>query len=67
MKDDEISNYLDYWMDNDPFFSDILSNNEYFVEDVEHYNDRGIPRSAISLNQNLVLLFPPFQTGFEYS
>ena len=67
MNDDQISNYLDYWMDNDPFFSNILSNKEYEVEDVEYYSDRGVPRTAVSLNQNLTLLFPPYQTGFDYS
>ena len=67
MKDDEISKYLDYWMENDPFFSNMLGDKECMVEDVEHYSDRGIPRTAISLNQNLVLLFPPYQTGIDYS
>ena len=67
MNDDQISSYLEYWMDNEPSFSDILSNKEYIVEDVEHYSDRGIPRTAVSLNQNLVLLFPPYQTGFDYN
>jgi len=67
MDDDQISNYLDYWMDNDPFFNGILSNKEYEVEGVEHYNDKGYPRSAVSLNENLVLLFPPYQTGFDYN
>ena len=67
MDDNQISNYLDYWMDNDPFFSQTLGNNNVMVEGVEHYSDRGIPRTAISLNQNLVLLFPPYQTGFDYS
>ena len=67
MKDDEISKYLDYWMDNDPFFSQTLGNNNNIVEDVEHYSDRGFPRTAVSLNENLVLLFPPYQTGFDYS
>ena len=37
------------------------------VEDVEHHSDRGFPRTAVSLNENLVLLFPPYQTGFDYS
>jgi hypothetical protein len=67
MNDNEISNYLDYWMENDPFFSQTLGNNNNMVEDVEHYSDRGIPRTAVSLNENLVLLFPPYQTGFDYS
>jgi len=67
MDDGEISNYLDYWMDNDPFFSQTLGNNNVIIEDVEHYSDRGIPRTAVSLNENLVLLFPPYQTGFDYS
>ena len=67
MDDGEISNYLDYWMENDPFFSQTLGNNNNIVEDVEHYSDRGIPRTAVSLNENLVLLFPPYQTGFDYS
>ena len=67
MKDNEISKYLDYWMENDPFFSNMLGDEECMVEDVEHYSDRGIPRTAVSLNENLVLLFPPYQTGFDYS
>ena len=67
MNDDEISNYIDYWMDNDSNFNSILSNKEYMVEDVEHHSDRGFPRTAVSLNENLVLLFPPYQTGFDYS
>jgi len=67
MNDGEISNYLDYWMDKDSNFNTILSNKEYEVEGVEHYSDRGVPRTAVSLNQNLVLLFPPFQTGFDYT
>lgn len=67
MNDDDISSYLDYWMESDPFFSRTLGNNNCAVEDVEHYSDRGIPRTAVSLNQNLVLLFPPYQTGFDYS
>ena len=67
MDDNEISNYLDYWMESDPFFSQTLGNNSNIVEDVEHYSDRGIPRTAVSLNQNLVLLFAPYQTGFDYS
>ena len=67
MDDNQISNYLDYWMDNDPFFSQTLGNNNVMVEGVEHYSDRGIPRTAISLNQNLVLLFPPYQTGIDYN
>jgi len=67
MDSNEISNYLDYWMENDPFFSQTLGNNNNIVEDVEHYSDRGIPRTAVSLNENLVLLFPPYQTGFDYS
>jgi hypothetical protein len=67
MNDDQISNYLDYWMDKDPFFNDILSNKEVEVMGVEYYNHKGYPRSAVSLNQDLVLLFPPYQTGFDYS
>ena len=67
MKDDEISKYLDYWMDNDPFFSEALGNNDNVVEDVEHHSDRGFPRTSVSLNKNLVLLFPPYQTGMDYS
>ena len=67
MDDDQISNYLDYWMDNDPFFNEILSNNEVEVQGVEYYNDKGYPRSAVNLDENLILLFPPYQTGFNYS
>jgi hypothetical protein len=67
MNETQITDYLDYWMEKDQNFSQILSNNEYYVEDVEHYDDSGYPRSAISLNKNLTLLFPPYQTGFDYS
>jgi hypothetical protein len=67
MKDNEINKYLDYWMEKDANFDEITSNNEYNVEGVEHYDDSGFLRTAISLSQNLVLLFPPYQTGFDYS
>ena len=67
MDDNDTNNYLEYWMENDPFFSSTLGNSNNVVEGVEHYNHRGYPRSAISLNQNLVLLFPPYQTGFDYT
>ena len=67
MKDEEISKYLDYWMDHDPFFSNILGDEECVVEGVEHHSDRGFPRTSVSLNENLVLLFPPYQTGLDYS
>jgi len=67
MNDNEISNYLDYWMAQDRGFSDMLDDEEYAVTDVEHYSDRGIPRTAVSLNQDLVLLFPPFEKGFDYT
>ena len=66
MNEGEISNYLEYWMDKDKGFSDILNSAEYVVEDVEHHDHEGFPRSAVILNHNLVLLFPPFQVGFNY-
>lgn len=66
MNDDQISEYLDYWMENEPSFHAILSSNDYAVVDVEHYSDRGIPRTAVSLDQNLILLFPPFNPKFDY-
>ena len=67
MDDDEISNYLEYWMDGEPTFSSILGDSKNIVEDVEHHNDNGLPRTSIFLNDGLVLLFPPFQTGFDYT
>jgi len=66
MDDNDTNNYLEYWMENDPFFSQTLGNNNNIVEGVEHYSDRGVPRTAVNLNENLVLLFPPYQTGFDY-
>ena len=66
MDDNDTNNYLEYWMENDPFFSQTLGNNN-IVEGVEHYSDRGVPRTAVSLNENLVLLFPPYQTGIDYT
>ncbi len=67
MKESEISAYIEYWMEGDESFSAILSEPNNIVEDVEYYNDRGYPRASISLNENLFLLFPPFQTGFDYT
>ena len=67
MKTSEISAYLEYWMEGDTGFSAILSDPNNVVEDVEYYNDAGYPRATINLNENFFLLFPPFQTGFDYS
>lgn len=67
MKEREISNYIEYWMEGDEGFSAILSDVNNEVEDVEHYNHNGFPRSAVYMDKNLVLLFPPFQTGFDYT
>ena len=67
MDDNDTNNYLEYWMENDPFFSQTLGNNNNIVEGVEHYSDRGVPRTAVNLNENLVLLFPPYQTGIDYT
>ena len=67
MKEREISNYIEYWMEGDEGFSAILSDVNNAVEDVEHYNHHGFPRRAVYMDKNLVLLFPPFQTGFDYT
>jgi len=67
MESGEISDYLEYWMEGDEGFSAILSDPNNLVEDVEYYNHDGFPRAAINLSQNLFLLFPPFQTGFDYT
>ena len=67
MKEREISNYIEYWMEGDEGFSAILGDVNNVVEDVEHYNHNGFPRSAVYMDKNLVLLFPPFQTGFDYT
>lgn len=67
MKEREISDYLEYWMEGDAGFSAILSDPNNVVEDVEYYDSSGFPRASINLNQNLFLLFPPFQTGFDYT
>ena len=67
MKSSEISDYLDYWMEGDESFSAILGDPNNLVEDVEYYNHLGFPRAVINLNQNFFLLFPPFQTGFDYT
>jgi len=67
MKEREISEYLEYWMEMDEGFSAILSEPNNIVEDVDYYDSSGYPRASISLNKNLFLLFPPYQTGFDYS
>jgi hypothetical protein len=61
MDDEEISNYLDHWMDNDAGFNAILTNKETSVVDVEYYEDRGAPRACVVLDDDLLLLFPPFK------
>jgi hypothetical protein len=67
MKESEINNYLEYWMEADAGFNAILSDPNNIVEDLDYDDDLGIPRAIIYLNKNLSLLFPPFQTGFDYS
>ena len=63
----DVEDYMDYWMVKDSNFSNIFDGNLYYVKDVEHYNDRGSPRTVISLSQNLVILFPPYQQDFDYN
>ena len=67
MTEDQISEYIDYWMEGDKNFSGILGNGNEFVEEVEHYNDNDMPRVCVFMDTNLILLFPPFQEGFNYS
>lgn len=67
-KDDEkIVSYLDYWMDNDPNFSKILSNKNNAVVDVEYYASDGVPRACIIMEDELLLLFPPLNLNFDYN
>jgi hypothetical protein len=44
-----------------------LSDPNELVGEVEHYNDNDMPRVCVFMNTNLILLFPPFQIGFNYS
>ena len=67
MNDDNMGKYIDYWMGEDINFSSILDDTNNIVEDVEHLDDQGVPRTSVYLNKGLVLLFPPYQTGFNYN
>lgn len=67
MKDSEISDYLNYWMDGDSNFSAILGDPANRVEDVEYLESNGLPRAVLYMDKNLFLLFPPFEIGFDYS
>jgi hypothetical protein len=67
MKESEISDYLEYWMEGDSSFNAILSDSNNAVEDVEYHESFGVPRAVVYMDKNLFLLFPPFQTGFNYT
>jgi hypothetical protein len=67
MTEDQISEYIEYWMEGDKNFSKVLSDPNELVDEVEHYNDNDMPRVCVFMNTNLILLFPPFQIGFNYS
>ena len=68
MDEGEITNYIDYWMESDANFSSILGDPNNIVEDVEHIDYGGVPRTSVFMNHSsLILLFPPFQTGIDYT
>jgi hypothetical protein len=65
-KEVKMGAYLEYWMENEPSFSAILSNKDNMVEDVEFYEDRGYPRACVIMDKDLLLLFPPFSENIDY-
>ena len=47
MKESEINNYLEYWMEGDSSFNAILSDSNNAVEDVEYHESFGVPRAVV--------------------
>ena len=66
MESGEINTYMDYWMDEEGF-SLLLEDGMRVVEDVAYNEDRGLPRASITFNDNMILLFPPFDPKFNYN
>ncbi|MBT4478884.1 MAG: hypothetical protein HOC66_05700 [Flavobacteriales bacterium] len=66
MESGEINTYMDYWMDEEGF-SLLLEDDKRVVEDVVYNEDRGLPRASIEFNDNMIILFPPFDPKFNYN
>ena len=66
MEDSQIKAYMDYWMDNDDGFSNMLDDDdERVVTGVDYYGE-AFPRAVITFTDNLILLFPEFNPNFKY-
>lgn len=61
----EINDYMDYWMDEEGF--DSILSGDSLVDNVYYLEDRGLPRGAVIFNDNMILLFPPFDPKFNYN
>ena len=60
-----ITDYMDYWMDQDKGFSDLLEDENRIVESVDYYGE-AYPRAVITFDDNTILLFPEFNPKFKY-
>ena len=53
MKESEINNYLEYWMEADKGFSAILEDPNNMVEDLAYDDDLGIPIQSNPIQPSL--------------
>lgn len=67
MNQNQYDEYVEYWMDNDEGFSNLLDSEEYMVEDIDIIENNVAPRTAIFMHPNMILLFPPFDLQMNYS
>ena len=67
MNQNQYDKYVEYWMDNDEGFSNLLESEEYMVEDIDIIENNVAPRTAIFMHPNMILLFPPFDLQMNYS
>ncbi len=67
MNQNQYDEYVEYWMDNDEGFSNLLDSEEYMVEDIDIIENNVAPRTAIFMHPNMILLFPPFDLQMNYN
>ena len=64
-KGEPLTDYMNYWMDQDEGFSAILDDDSRVVESVDYYGE-AFPRAVITFDDNTILLFPEFNPNFKY-
>ena len=64
-KGEPLTDYMNYWMDEDEGFIAILDDDSRVVESVDYYGE-AFPRAVITFSDNIILLFPEFNPNFKY-